>query len=213
MTDSAYLAQLSRGCEQLGLALDSNTLDKLLAYHQLLVKWNKAYNLTAVRDPGQMISLHLLDSLSLLPFVNEQNYQRIADVGSGAGLPGVLLAICRPEMAVTSIDSNGKKTRFQLQAKLELGLDNLTVINGRTEDCREEPFEAVVSRAFASLSDMLTWTGQLCAQDGVFLAMKGQYPSDEIAQLPSGFELQSYRTLAVPGVDAERHLMILGRAE
>ncbi|SIS40094.1 16S rRNA (guanine(527)-N(7))-methyltransferase RsmG [Neptunomonas antarctica] len=201
-------ALLVQQSEKMGLSLSDSQVDKLIAYLQLLVKWNKAYNLTAVKKPAEMLSRHLLDSLSLLPYVKGP---RIIDVGSGPGLPGIPLAICRPDLEVTTLDSNGKKTRFQNQAKIELGLSNLTVINGRAEQCQDEPFDEVISRAFASMADMLKWTQQLCRQDGVFLAMKGLYPNEELTQLPAGFVLKSGHTLNVPGTQGARHLMILGR--
>ena len=199
---------LVRQSQEMKLSLSNEQIDKLMAYLQLLVKWNKAYNLTAVKDPAQMITRHLLDSLSLLPFVKGP---RIIDVGSGPGLPGIPLAICRPDLDVTTLDSVGKKTRFQNQVKVELGLTNLTVINGRAEQCDAAPFNEVVSRAFASMPDMIKWTEQLCCQDGVFLAMKGLYPTDELSQLPDNIELKSSHLLDVPGTHGARHLMVLGR--
>jgi 16S rRNA (guanine527-N7)-methyltransferase len=194
--------------QEMKLSLSGEQVDKLMAYLQLLVKWNKAYNLTAVKDPSEMITRHLLDSLSLLPFVKGP---RIIDVGSGPGLPGIPLAICRPDLDITTLDSNGKKTRFQNQVKVELSLNNLTVINGRAEQCDDAPFNEVVSRAFASMADMIKWTHQLCRQDGVFLAMKGLYPTDELSQLPENIQLKSSHSLDVPGTHGARHLMVLGR--
>ncbi len=199
---------LEKGIQRMDLDLNGAQIDRLMAYLNLLIKWNKAYNLTAVRDPQEMISRHLLDSLSVLPYIGDAP---LIDVGSGPGLPGIPLAICRPELAVTTLDSNGKKTRFQIQAKIELGLDNLTVIHDRVEKYQVEPFQQVISRAFASLEDMITWTNHLCAEDGVFLAMKGLYPEDELAALPSGYQLNTCHKLNVPGTDGERHLLILGR--
>lgn len=206
---SEYRDLLLRGLKPLRIELDETQIERLLAYHQLLVKWNKAYNLTAVRDPADMISRHLVDSLSVLPWIGEG---RLLDVGSGPGLPGIPLAICRPELQVTTLDSNGKKTRFQVQVKAELGLDNLTVINGRVEAVTAEPFDMVISRAFASLSDMLTLSGHLAAEQGVFLAMKGLYPEAELEQVPAGFVLRETHRLELPNTDGERHLLILGRA-
>ncbi|WP_051221447.1 16S rRNA (guanine(527)-N(7))-methyltransferase RsmG [Neptunomonas japonica] len=201
-------ASLVRQSQEMKLSLSDEQVDKLMAYLQLLVKWNKAYNLTAVKDPAEMITRHLLDSLSLLPFVKGP---RIIDVGSGPGLPGIPLAICCPSLDVTTLDSNGKKTRFQNQVKVELGLTNLTVINGRAEQCDDEPFNEVVSRAFASMTDMIKWTHQLCRQDGVFLAMKGLYPTEELTQLPPDIELKASHSLNVAGTHGARHLMVLGR--
>ncbi len=208
MAMDARLAQsLQQGIAQMGLAISAEQQEKLLAYLALLIKWNKAYNLTAVREPQEMISRHLLDSLSILPYVRDE---AIIDVGSGAGLPGIPLAICRPQLAVTTLDSNGKKTRFQLQAKLALGLDNLTVVHERLENYRTEPYPQVVSRAFASLQDMIHWTGDLCRPDGIFLAMKGQYPQAELDNLPNGYALKQSYPLQVPDTDGERHLLIIG---
>jgi 16S rRNA (guanine527-N7)-methyltransferase len=190
------------------LTLSESQIDQLMTYLGLLLKWNKAYNLTAVRDPSEMVSRHLVDSLSILPYVKGP---RLIDVGSGPGLPGIPLAICRPDLQVTTLDSNGKKTRFQNQVKVELGLHNLTVINGRAEQQEIEPFDEVISRAFASMQDMIKWTEQLCRPAGVFLAMKGIYPDDELAELPTGIELKNSYRLNVPGTQGARHLMVLGR--
>ncbi|MGB0466006.1 MAG: 16S rRNA (guanine(527)-N(7))-methyltransferase RsmG [Pontibacterium sp.] len=200
---------LTKGIQQMSLSVSDAQVDKLMDYLNLLIKWNKAYNLTAVRDPAEMVSRHLLDSLSILPYIRNAP---IIDVGSGPGLPGIPLAICRPDLAVTTLDSNGKKTRFQLQAKLELGLDNLTVVHERVEKYQVAPFTQVVSRAFASLLDMIQWTDHLCHQQGVFLAMKGLYPEEELASLPADFHLKTCHPLNVPGTEGERHLLILGRS-
>ena len=199
---------LVKHTNNLALVLSDEQIDSLITYLQLLVKWNKAYNLTAVREPADMVSRHLVDSLSILPYVKGP---RIIDVGSGPGLPGIPLAICRPDLAITTLDSNGKKTRFQNQVKVEMGLTNLTVINGRAEQCSAEPFNEVISRAFASISDMIHWTAQLCRPDGVFLAMKGIYPDDELAQLPDIYEVKNSFNLDVPGTEGARHLLVLGR--
>lgn len=199
---------LEQALDALQISLNAEQLSRLLAYHRLLVKWNKAYNLTAVRDPLEMIGRHLVDSLSVLPWIGQG---RLLDVGSGPGLPGIPLAICRPDLDVTTLDSNGKKTRFQQQVKIELGLDNLTVINGRVEQVEAPPFDMIISRAFASLADMLELSGHLAGESGVFLAMKGLYPEAEIEQIPAGFALQDAHRLDLPGTDGERHLLILGR--
>jgi len=211
MFDIEYQNLLNKQLKQLGLALDEQTIEQLLAYHALLIKWNKAFNLTAVRDPIEMINRHIIDSLSVLAFVDNAQFENIVDVGSGPGLPGILLAICRPKLQVTSIDSNGKKTRFQNQVKIELGLQNLTVIRGRAEDCVSGPFAAVISRAFASVNDMLKWTDQLCAKDGAFLAMKAINSEQEISQLPVGYALIANHVLEVPGCESTRHLMEIRR--
>ncbi len=202
-----YRETLQSQLKAIDVEASDTQLDSLLQYLALLVKWNKAYNLTAVRDPREMITRHLVDSLSILPWITEG---RLIDVGSGPGLPGIPLAIMRPELDVTTLDSNGKKTRFQNQVKIELGLKNLKVIHGRVEQCEEGPYDQIVSRAFASLNDMLEWTGHLCSEQGVFLAMKGLYPEAELEQLPPGFQLQASHRLNLPATDGERHLLILG---
>lgn len=211
MQDMQYQNLLNKQLALLGLSLDESVIEQLLAYHALLIKWNKTYNLTAVRDPIEMINRHIIDSLSVLSFIDKAGLKNIVDVGSGAGLPGVLLAICRPQLAVTSIDSNGKKTRFQNQVKIELGLKNLDIIRGRAEDCKHSSFEAVISRAFASLTDMLKLTDHLCAEKGVFLAMKALNSEHEISQLPVGYALIANHALTVPGCEGTRHLMEIRR--
>ncbi|WP_420554708.1 16S rRNA (guanine(527)-N(7))-methyltransferase RsmG [Neptuniibacter marinus] len=199
---------LKKGIKTLDLDISEQQIDLLINYLHLLIKWNKAYNLTAVRKPLDMVNRHLLDSLSIVPYIQGK---RIIDVGSGPGLPGIPLAICYPELSVTTLDSNGKKTRFQQQVKTELALENLTIINDRVENCQFEPFDQVISRAFASIEDMINWTHQLCKKEGVFLAMKGLYPEDELSALPDGFELKTCHRLQVPETEGERHLLVLGR--
>jgi 16S rRNA (guanine527-N7)-methyltransferase len=208
---AAHAAELSRGAEQLGVALSAEQHRQLLAYLALLVKWNKAYNLTAVRDPDEMVSRHLLDSLSVVPFVDERG-QRWLDVGSGGGMPGVPLAIMFPERQFTLLDSNGKKTRFLTQVKLELGLANLEVIHSRVEAFTPaEPFDGICSRAFSSLQDFSDWTRHLGGPQTEWLAMKGVHPDDELQALPADFKLTSVHVLKVPGCQGQRHLLILRR--
>ncbi|WP_432471419.1 16S rRNA (guanine(527)-N(7))-methyltransferase RsmG [Amphritea sp. HPY] len=207
--EQQYRDLLVKQSRQMKLELSEQQLDKLMQYHALLVKWNKAFNLTAVRSPLDMVTRHLTDSLSVLPHIN---VERLIDVGSGPGLPGIPLAICRPDLPITLLDSNIKKSRFQFQAKAELGLDNVEVIHERVEKfIPEQRFDGVISRAFASLQDMLHWTEHLCSEQGVFLAMKGMYPADEIEQLPEQIELRQSIRLDVPDTEGERHLLILGR--
>lgn len=197
---------LSQGLQQLGLALTPEQQQLLLRYVGLLHKWNKAYNLTAVREPQAMIERHLLDSLSVVPYIEGQN---IADVGTGPGLPGMVLAIVYPEKQFTLMDSNGKKTRFLQQVKQELALSNIDIYNGRVETYpQQQSFDTVISRAFASLNAMLTWTQSLAADDALFLAMKGAYPDQELTELPSGFELLNAYPLQVPHCEGERHLLV-----
>ncbi len=207
---SEYENALLNGTKQLGLKLTDSQCKQLLAYHALMIKWNKAYNLTAIRDPREMISRHIIDSLAILPFIKGQ---RIIDVGTGAGLPGVVLAIMFPEKELVLLDSNGKKTRFLIQVKTELALDNMQVENCRVESYEPgQGFDIVTSRAFASLQDMLNWTGQLVSSNGCFLAMKGINPIDEIEAIPEGFSVIATHQLDVPGSDGERHLLEIKKA-
>jgi 16S rRNA (guanine527-N7)-methyltransferase len=198
---------LEAGLAELGLSLSGAQREGLLAYQALLAKWNRAYNLTAVREPREMVSRHLLDSLVVVPHLSGT---RLIDVGSGAGLPGVPLALACPELTVVLLDSNGKKTRFMTQAAAELGLGNVSVVHSRVEAYAPEPrFDLVISRAFASLADMLRATAHLVAAQGRFLAMKGAYPAAELEALPEGFVFEEAIRLRVPGLDAERHLISL----
>ncbi len=197
--------RLAGGIAALGLALDAAQQQRLLAYLALLLKWNKAYNLTAVRDPLEMVTKHLLDSLALLPHLQGG---RLLDVGSGAGLPGIPLAIAAPQREVTLLDANSKKTRFLLQAKGELGLYNLSVVHSRVEQYRPERlFDTVTARAFASLAELYQDTAHLLAPGGCLLAMKGEYPAQELAALPQGVVVREVIAVTVPGLRAQRHLV------
>lgn len=196
---------LSDGLAALGLPSNPAAEEKLLAYLDLLLKWNKTYNLTAVRDPEQGLTNHLLDSLVILPWVHEGN---LLDVGSGGGLPGIPLAILRPELSVTLVDAVQKKVSFLQQAAIELELPKVQAVHARVEKL-EGQFEQIVSRAFADLLDFVSLTRHLLAPNGRWLAMKGILPEDEIAQLPVGIVLEEQMPLAVPGLNAERHLIIL----
>ena len=201
--------RLAAGIAKLGLSLDEPTQERLMVYGALLMKWNKVYNLTAIRDEASMVDLHLLDSLSILPYVKAE---RIADIGTGGGLPGIPLAICHPDMEVSLVETVNKKASFLQQAKIELGLANLSVHNLRVETLKPAtPYPAVISRAFSSLLDFVSLTDHLVAADGFWYAMKGVYPEEELAALPPGFSLKESHRLAVPGVDAERHLLIISR--
>ncbi|WP_323753452.1 16S rRNA (guanine(527)-N(7))-methyltransferase RsmG [Marinobacter sp.] len=209
MTYPQWQSQLRDGLAEMQLSLSDGQQQQLLAFLALLNKWNKAYNLTAVRDERVMVSRQLLDSLSIMPWVTTDH---LLDVGAGGGMPGIPLAIVFPDKRFTLLDSNGKKTRFLNQCVLELGLKNVEVIHGRAEDCqREQPFRQISSRAFTALENLVSWCGQLLAQDGEFLAMKGQYPDDEVAALPSRWQVESNHSLKVPGADGERHLLIVTR--
>ncbi len=207
-----HAEELSQGARELGVELSPQQLEQLLAYLALLIKWNKAYNLTAVRDPDEMVSRHLLDSLSVAPFVAEAGDNWL-DVGSGGGMPGIPLAILFPERQFTLLDSNGKKTRFLTQVKLELKLANLQVIHSRVEEFKpEQPFDGVCSRAFSSLEDFSNWTRHLGSAQTQWLAMKGVHPDDELQALPTDFRLSATHVLKVPGCQGQRHLLILRRS-
>ncbi len=209
MVTPQHAEELSRGAQQLGVNLSEGQHAQLLAYLALLIKWNKAYNLTAVRNPDEMVSRHLLDSLSVVPFIEGPRW---LDVGSGGGMPGIPLAILFPEMKITVLDSNGKKTRFLTQVKLELKLDNLEVIHSRAESYQPAvPFTGIVSRAFSSLEDFTGWTRHMGDTDTRWLAMKGLHPADELVALPADFYLDSAQALTVPGCQGQRHLLILRR--
>jgi len=184
------------------LSLTDEQIDTLLRFIKLIAKWNKAYNLTAVRDPEEMVSMHILDSLAILQHIKPP---RVADIGTGAGLPGIPLAICMPDCHFTLVDSNSKKTRFVQQAVLELRLKNVEVVHSRVESLQpEQAFSTVITRAFASMADILKLTGHLLAEDGLLLAMKGQQPDQELAELRSTY---SVVPIKVPGIDAERCLI------
>ncbi len=202
--------QLAAGVAALGLTLPEGAEAKLLAYLALLDKWNRVYNLTAVRDVERMVSHHLLDSLAAV--VHFQG-KTVLDVGSGGGLPGIPLAIARPELQVTLIDSIAKKTAFLLQAKTELGLANLQVVASRVEDFKPETkFDVITSRAFSDLKEFVTLTRHLLAPTGHWLAMKGLMPHEEIAYLPDWARVSADHALTVPGLEASRHLIVLEHA-
>ena len=207
MTEAVLLAT---GIADMRLDVSLETQQKLLAYLVLLQKWNKVYNLTAVRDPLEMVTLHLLDSLSVLPYVKAKN---LLDVGSGGGLPGIVLAICLPNLLVTTIDTVQKKTIFMRQVKGELGLDNLQIVHARVESFMpEEKFEAIISRAFSELALFVKLTKHLLTKNGQWLAMKGQVPHDELATIELEslkIKVQKIVPLAVAGLKAERHLVVL----
>ena len=211
LVSESHVAELVRGAQALGVELSEGQQQQLLAYLALLIKWNKAYNLTAVRDPDEMVSRHLLDSLSVVSFVAESG-QTWLDVGSGGGMPGVPLAIMFPGRSFTLLDSNGKKTRFLTQVKLELKLANLEVVHSRVEQFQPaEAFDGITSRAFSSLEDFANWTRHLGNTQTRWLAMKGVQPDDELQRLPAGFRLDACHVLKVPGCQGQRHLLILRR--
>jgi 16S rRNA (guanine527-N7)-methyltransferase len=209
MVTPQHAEELTLGARELGVDVSEGQHNQLLAYLALLIKWNKAYNLTAVRNPDEMVSRHLLDSLSVIPFIEGERW---LDVGSGGGMPGIPLAILFPEMKVTVLDSNGKKTRFLTQVKLELKLENLEVIHSRAEAFQPSlPFTGIISRAFSSLEDFTGWTRHMGDTETRWLAMKGLHPADELVALPADFRLDSTQALAVPGCQGQRHLLILRR--
>lgn len=212
ITDRDALARLLKeGTQALSLDLSERQHEQLLAYVALLAKWNAVYNLTAIRDPRQMLIQHILDSLSILPHLPKRADASVLDVGSGGGLPGVVLAIARPDWQVTLNDIVQKKSAFQSQAKAELGLANLSVVTGRVELLRpgiEVPkkFDLIVSRAFAELADFVTLARHLVADGGAIWAMKGVRPDAEVERLPAGARTLQTIRLTVPMLDAERHL-------
>ncbi|HEX5124121.1 MAG TPA: 16S rRNA (guanine(527)-N(7))-methyltransferase RsmG [Rhodanobacteraceae bacterium] len=208
MADREMLRQrLDAGLSVLGIALDAAAIARLIDYVELLERWNAAYNLTAVRDPAEMVTRHLLDSLAILPHVAGAT---LADLGSGAGLPGIPLAIAAPERETLLVDSNGKKARFLREAVRKLALAKTRVAESRVENV-EGTFDCITARAFASLGDMLALGGHLLAPGGRWLALKGRFPDDELAAVPKAFEVEKTLQMNVPGLDAERHLVILKR--
>ena len=201
------LNKLSRLLEQAGISLTDHQKNQLVAYVDMLNKWNKAYNLTSVRDPNEMLIRHILDSIVVAPHLRGE---RFIDVGTGPGLPGIPLSIVRPECHFTLLDSLGKRVRFLRQVQHELKLENIEPVQSRVEAFPSEPpFDGVISRAFASLNDMVSWCKHLPAQDGRFYALKGLVPDDEIAQLPEGYSVDSITKLQVPQLEGERHLVVI----
>ena len=208
-------ALLTAGIAEMGLDVSLEAQQKLLQYLSLLNKWNKVYNLTAVRDPLEMVTLHLLDSLSVLPHIQARS---LLDVGSGGGLPGIVLAICMPQLKVTTIDTVQKKTIFMRQVKGELGLNNLEVVHARVENYQpSEKFEAIISRAFSDTALFVKLTEHVLAQNGKWLAMKGQVPHEELASLAikvnHAIKIKNIVPLNVAGLDAERHLLVIEKLD
>ena len=212
MTSAARLAD---GIATLGLAalVGADAQARLLAYLALLDKWNRTHNLTAIREPERMITHHLLDSLAVLPHLPSRPGLRLIDIGSGGGLPGIPLAIVRPDWRLTLLDSNFKKATFLRQAAIELPLPNVEVVAERVEECaRSAEFDIAISRAFSDLAVFAGAGGMLLAPGGRLVAMKGVYPHEEIAQLPAGIGVTSTPSLKIPGVEGDRHLVIMERA-
>ena len=206
MHDS-LLDKLANGLNALPLELDANIQSRLIDFIHLLVKWNRAYNLTAVRQPEQMVTRHLLDSLVIGPYLQGPS---ILDVGTGAGLPGIPLALAYPDHHFTLLDSNGKKIRFVTQAVAELGLANVDVIQSRVEAFQPAGrFDTITARAYASIEELVSQTKHLLADGGQYLIMKGVYPVAEVEAMPTGYRIEASHQLNVPKLDAERHLLIV----
>ncbi|RBA24614.1 16S rRNA (guanine(527)-N(7))-methyltransferase RsmG [Herminiimonas fonticola] len=212
---AALTAMLADGAKGLSLNLSEAQIARLIDYLALMSKWNSVYNLTAVRDPVQMVTQHLLDSLAAVSAF--EGAKNVLDVGAGGGLPGIVLAIwaaeAQPEMRVSMIDTVHKKTAFLTQVKAELGLSNVNVYTARVEQWQApQKFDVITSRAFAELSDFVNWSGHLLADDGEFIALKGVSPDAEVAHLPTGWTVREVRALQVPTLQAERHLIFIARA-
>jgi 16S rRNA (guanine527-N7)-methyltransferase len=204
----ALRRQLEGGIAGLGQSLPVATVEALLDYQALLQRWNGAYNLTAVRDAPGMVTRHLVDSLAIAPFVTGHT---LADLGTGPGLPGIPLALVAPERTCLLVDSNGKKVRFLREAIRTLGLAGRVVATQQRVEDVQGTFDCITARAFASMADMLTWGGHLLAPGGIWLAMKGRHPAEELQAMPAGFSVEAIHLLPVPGLDAERHLVIVRR--
>ncbi|WKD49840.1 16S rRNA (guanine(527)-N(7))-methyltransferase RsmG [Microbulbifer spongiae] len=204
-----FRPRLLQAAVQMSVTLSEHQQNQLLRYLALFARWNSAYNLSAIRDPAQMLERHIIDSLSI---VNLCGTGSLIDVGSGGGLPGVPLAIVYPTRPITLLDSNGKKARFLFQVANSLSLHNVQVVNERAEKLSvAQPFAGVVSRAFASMADMVDCSAHLLALGGRFYAMKGRLPEDELSALPKGIMVEQVHRLSVPGCTAERHLILLSR--
>ena len=199
--------QLQEGLQSMGLSLTTAQQLLLLEYVALLKKWNSTYNLTALRDEHTMISHHVLDSLTLLPYI--QHAQTLMDVGSGGGMPGIPTAICRPDLKITLLDANTKKTSFLQQAVIELGLHNVSVASGRVEAMHDKKVDVVTSRAFAELAEFISLTKHLLNENGYWAAMKGVYPYEELEHVPASVVVEKVDKLTVPMLNAERHMVIM----
>lgn len=204
--DAQSQTQLADGLAMMNITVNDKQFNQLCLYLDLLEKWNVAYNLTAVRDVLQMVSVHLLDSLSVTPFISAQA-QSVLDVGSGGGQPGIPLAIMRDDLAITLLDSNSKKTAFLQQAVIELRLNNVQVITERVENVKQIQFDTIVSRAFAELGDFVRLSEHLLAKQGIWLAMKGVYPYEEVDRLPENIIVEQIQEVKVPFIDGSRHIV------
>ncbi len=209
-----YSQQIAAGARQMGLALNEQVFQQLGTYVSLLDKWNKAYNLTAIRHPEDMVSRHILDSLGVFPVLEKLPANQVIDVGTGPGLPGIPLALCFPDRHFTLLDSNSKKTRFLNQCKMELGLDNVYIVHSRAENFTpERGFDVVVSRAFTALSNMVKWCDHLLADEGVYVAMKGLYPEEEIKEISDSHRIVEISELHIPDTEGARHLIVFARGQ
>jgi len=205
-------AALASGVAALGLAVDAAQRAKLAHYLALLAKWNRTYNLTAIREPSRMVTHHVLDSLAVLRHLPKRDGVRLLDVGSGGGLPGIPIAVARPDWRVVMVDPSHKKAAFLTQAIVELSLRNAAAHAVRVEDLAgEAPFDVVISRAFADLATFATASGRHVGGSGALIAMKGAYPNEEIAEVPAAFAVTATPSIAVPGLDASRHLVVMER--
>ncbi|WP_305824848.1 16S rRNA (guanine(527)-N(7))-methyltransferase RsmG [Massilia brevitalea] len=202
---------LNDGIEAMDLPLWAAQREQLMDYLALMAKWNGVYNLTSLRDPMQMVTHHLLDSLAAVSAF--EGAKNVLDVGAGGGLPGIVLAIARPDMNVSLIDTVHKKTAFLTQVKAELGLKNVNVYTMKVQELKAGPFDVITSRAFADLSDFVNWSGHLLAEGGRFIALKGTAPADEQERLPGEWKIQELRPIKVPKVEAERHLVFIEKTD
>jgi 16S rRNA (guanine527-N7)-methyltransferase len=203
-------SDVATGVRSLGLSLSDTECATLDAYVALLAKWNRTYNLTAIREPARMVTHHVLDALAVLPHLPQSAGLRLLDVGAGGGVPGIPLAIARPEWKVVLVDSNGKKATFLTQAAIELALPNVRAVATRVEDLHDEPqFDVVIARAFSDLRTFAHSSARHLSTAGALYAMKGVYPAEEIAALPPSIEVVAAPKLRVPGLDAERHLIVM----
>lgn len=201
---------LRNGLDQLGIDCSEGVQSQLLVFLRLLAKWNRVYNLTAIRDLHKMVTGHILDSLSVLAFVEAKALEgaRLLDVGAGAGLPGIPLALMLANIEFVLVDSNSKKTRFMRQVVIELKIKNIDVLHSRVEEMAvSNKFDVILSRAFSSIEHIIKSVGQLCAPTGTILMMKGDYPTGELCALPSGYTLKAVHQLKVPGIEQARHLV------
>ena len=201
---------LSDGIDEMDLPLWASQREQLMDYLALMNKWNSVYNLTSLRDPLQMVTHHVLDSLAAVPAFKDA--KNVLDVGAGGGLPGIVLAIARPDIQVSLIDTVHKKTAFLTQVKAELGLKNVTVYTMKVQDLKAGPFDVITSRAFADLSDFVNWSGHLLAEGGQFIALKGTAPPEEQERLPDAWKVKELRPIKVAKLEAERHLVFIEKA-